>query len=248
MVERNEYNHCLMWKIIRYLFIVSLLLLSLILLVWSFFPYQHKGDVQVLVPRMMAVEFNEQINAAALLENRQVKLEWPSFMRIGDQGVILMDFVIREEPWSSYSQTNYSDAYDSYNMMVEAKFEVSGLRVDPLNPTRVSMPPGQPLQFKWKIIADEIGTYVGNVWLSLRFLPLDGSTAIQVPIYVKEINIQSTSLFGLSDTMAQLAGGIGIMLSLLLILNEILNGWKKKYPEKIIEEDVRDMPQNVKDL
>ena len=112
--------------------------------------------------------------------------------------------------------------------MAEAKFEVAGVRVEPANPTRVSMPPGQPVRFKWQISAEQAGAYGGNVWLSLRFLPLDGSTPIQVPIYVKEFGIKATSLLGFSGTTARLVGGVGVLLSLLLVFNDMIDWWKKK--------------------
>jgi hypothetical protein len=68
----------------------------------------------------------------------------------------------------------------------------------------------------------QVGSYTGNTWLSLRFLPLDGSPAIQVPVYVGEINLHASSLLGLSVQVTRPLGGLGIIIGLALISNDMI--------------------------
>jgi hypothetical protein len=207
----------------------AILLLSLGLLVWAILPNKREVVMLVLPPIEMWQSSSGREIAPAILETRRVRLEYPESLRIGDQGVILLNLeTVKEDPSSPIIQNGLSNAYNSYNVMAEAKFEVAGVRVEPANPTRVSMPPGQPVRFKWQISAEQAGAYGGNVWLSLRFLPLDGSTPIQEPIYVKEVWIKTTSLLGFSGTTARLVGGVGVLLSLLLVFNDMIDWWKKK--------------------
>ena len=221
-----------MLKKIRRLLSFTLFLFSSTMLIWSYLPIQHQVDVKILLPSTMCVVSNGQVDKPALLKSRLVKLEWPKSMRIGEQEMILMDFEI-VNPNGSLPEvpTEYSDAYLMYTVMAEAKFEIAGIRVEPANPTRESMPPGEPVRFKWVISAEQAGENSGNLWLSLRFLPLDGSTPIQVPIYVKVIGIHTISLLGLSGPMAQLVGWVGVILSFLLVFNDMINRvrrWKGK--------------------
>ena len=180
--------------------------------------------MQLLESGMMRVKVNDEAGSSpALLDSRQVRLEWPVSMRIGDQDRILLEFIpVDGESSSNMQQTGFSDAYADYTIMAEAKFEVAGVRVEAANPTRESMPPGQPVRFSWEINVAQRGSYTGNVWLSLRFLPIDGSPPIQEPVYVSEIGIRTSSLFGLSGTMARLLGGVGGFLSLLLVCNDMI--------------------------
>jgi hypothetical protein len=104
--------------------------------------------------------------------------------------------------------------------MLEAMFEVAGLKIFPPGTTRISLPAGQPASFTWKVNPSQAGLYPGTVWLSLRFLPLDGSAPIQVPVYVKDIQLHATSLLGLSEAAARLLGGVGVLVSLWLLFKD----------------------------
>jgi hypothetical protein len=212
-----------MWKKFHLLLSVSLLLFSSILLVWSFLPAKKQIEVHMLQPSMMVVKSDTQ-KQPAILENRRVRLEWPTSMRIGEDEVILLNFEdVSEDRPSTNQQTGLVDAYTSYSVMAEANFEVAGMRFEPADVTRVSMPPGQPVIVKWKIVADDEGSYYGVVWLSLRFLPLDGSTPIQAPIYVKDIRTQGTSFLGMNGSLARIVGWVGVLVSLVFILNDVIN-------------------------
>ncbi len=158
-----------------------------------------------------------------------VRLEWPSLLRIGDEGVIILDFEPALEDISAPSaSTRYSDIYSSYNIMVEGRFEVAGIKVDSSNSIRESLPAGQPVRFKWKVSADKAGVYPGNVWLSLRFLPLDGNQTTQLPIFVHEVEIRSINLLGLNGMLARLLGGVGVLIGVILVLNDMIKEWKNK--------------------
>jgi hypothetical protein len=210
-----------MWKKFHLLFSVSLLLFSIILLVWSFLPSKKQVEVHMLQPSMMVVKSDTQ-EKPAILENRRVRLEWPKSMRIGEDGLILLNFEdVSEDRPTTNQQPGLADAYTSYSVMAEANFEVAGMRFEPADVTRISMPPGQPVIVKWKIVADDEGSYYGVVWLSLRFLPLDGSTPIQVPIYVKDIRMQGTSFLGMNGSLTRIFGGVGMLVSLVFILNDV---------------------------
>ncbi len=153
-------------------------------------------------------------------------------MRIGDSYRIVMIF----EPAKSEIQLQDSEhglrnVYEDYNLMAEGRFEVTGLRVEPANPRRESLPAGQTVRFEWLVNAEKEGSFTGDLWLSLRFLPLDGSPASQVPVFVRQVNIRASSLLGLGGPQARLVGGIGIVAGWGLSLDvmiEVMKRWVKK--------------------
>jgi hypothetical protein len=215
-----------MWKKIRRLLSICLLAISIVLILWSFLPAQRLVEAHPVQPGLIGVKAIGG-KQPSLPGNRQVRLEWPSLMRIGDESEILLDFNYIEDITSaSELKAGFYDVYESFNIMAEAKLEAAGVKIEPANPTRVSMLPGQSVHLKWLINPEHAGTYHGKVWLSLRFLPLDGSTPGQVPVYVNEVELKVTSLMGLSSRMAQFVGGVGVLLSLLLVFNDMIN-WSK---------------------
>jgi len=215
-----------MWKKIRRLVSICILAISIILILWSFLPEQQLVEVHPVQPSLVGVKpIGEK--QPSLAGKRQVRLEWPSSMRIGDEGKILLDFEYLEEGSStSVLEAGFYDMYDSYNIMAESKLEAAGIKIEPANPTRVSILPGQSVHLEWLINSEQAGTYRGKVWLSLRFLPLDGKTPVQVPVYINEVELKVTSLMGLSVSMARFVGGVGVLLSLVLVFNDMIQ-WSK---------------------
>lgn len=225
-------------KIHRFLSLV-LLLISVLLIGWASLPNRHQSVTQSISPSEMQLPSIGQGSLASLMEMRQVLLEWPSSMRIGEKEEITLTFqpVDTGAP-SPKQQQESSNIYQNYNIMAEARFEVAGIMVSPPNPTRESMPAGQTVKYKWQISTDHTGFYDGTVWLSLRFLPLDGSQASQVPIFIHEIRIHTSSLLGMNETMAYFAGGSGIILGVVIIIGDMI-GWIRRWKRKIVTKYTR---------
>lgn len=208
-----------MRKITQRVLEVGLLLIGGIALLWTVIPEKREGTIAILSPAAMQLKIEGQADTPAILNSRRIELVWPSALRIGDSYTMEMNFeALNDDPPSSAQQQGFLDIYSNYNVMAETSFEVAGLRVEPANPIRESMPPGQGLRFKWKVIADKTGSYDGTIWLSLRFLPLDGSPPSQEPVHVQSIHMQATSLLGMSAPVARLAGGVGVVLGTAFLL------------------------------
>jgi hypothetical protein len=209
-----------------------LLFISIALIIWASLPNKRQTVVQSISPAEMQISPSVEGCDSLRMAARQVVLEWPSSMRIGEDETMTLVF----EPVESVSATSdqpagYSDIYSLYNLMAEARYDVSGIIVTPANPTRESMPAGQRVKFTWKINAVQVGLYDGTVWLSLRYLPLDGGQASQVPIYIQEVKVQTSSLFGLNKTMAYLLGGVGVVLAAVIVYDDLI-AWVRKWMKK----------------
>ena len=161
-------------------------------------------------------------------------------MRIGEtEEITLILEPVTGEKSSQTPSLVSTDIYSIYNIMAEARFEVAGVTVNPANPIRESMPSGQTVKFKWQISTDQVGSYDGKVWLSLRLLPLDGSQASEVPIYIRELRLQTTSLFGMNEAMAYFVGGVGVVLSLVIEYGDMIS-WFKRLVIKNNTKDAKD--------
>lgn len=220
-----------MIRILRRFAAVIFLIVSVGLIVWAQLPNQHQMINQTITPGMMQLLADEQDATPLSIPTREIQLEWPTRIHIGEKESIILSFIpAQSSPVSADSHDKFANIYNEYSLMAEGKYDVAGLKVNPANPTRESMPAGQPLTFRWQISADQEGTYDGVVWLSLRYLPLDGSQAIQVPIFIRDINIEETSLLGLNESMVTILGVVGIFLSIVLVYDDLIRViymWKK---------------------
>jgi hypothetical protein len=217
-----------MLKTIRHMIGLGLLICGVVLLTWASLPVRQLRLEQTILPAGMQLPNDEQ-PAEAVLVSRQVILEWPESMRIGDSKEIIMIFEPGgEEGIESSPGIRLSNIYDHYNLMAEGRFEVAGVEVEPANPVRKSLLAGQGIECEWKISAEKTGLYPGTVWLSLRFLPLDGKAPTQSPIFVTSINLKLTSLWGISGPIARLLGGLAIIFGILANIDVMIVWMRKK--------------------
>jgi hypothetical protein len=218
----GRYNLSLMLRHIRHAFAILIFLVALSVIFWASIPNKHVTIEQSILPAMMVLPAEGSEAQQVSIPGRKIMLEWPAAMRIGDQEEIQLRFIPDTEEVGQGIPVNFMDAYHIYNLMAESRYEVAGMQVDPANPIRESMPGGEPVKFTWKINSTEEGTFNGKVWLLLRYLPLDGSAPIQVPIYAREITIHTSSLFGLGEGTAYLLAGLGIVASVALVYDDII--------------------------
>ena len=175
-----------MLKIIRHIFSLALVSMSLAALVWGVWPGRRSKLVQIIQPGSMQVPGAASL--LAVLVPRQVIMEWPGLLRIGDQGSIDMVFApVNGEALSQASVAGFADVYASYNLMAEGRLEAAGVRVKPADPRRESLPAGQTVKYSWQVSAQNAAIYPAKAWLLLRFLPLKGGSASELPVYVHAI-------------------------------------------------------------
>ncbi len=217
-----------MIKTIRRIVSLIVLVVGIGLLTWGTVRNGRQAMTQSITPTEMQLPGNRAGTIPTLLEYRQVRLDWPSIMRIGDQSEATLVFEpAASEILAPIPQGEFSDVYSQYNLMAEGRFEVAGMQVDPAGPVRESLLKNQTIKLKWQISAQQAGNYTGTVWLLLRFLPLDGGPAEEVPILVHQLNLDATSLLGLSGPVARLLGGLGIVVGLALSYDVMIGIIKK---------------------
>ena len=129
---------------IRHTFALVVLLASLVVLTWGVLPNRRQSISRLIGPDAMQIPSAGSEKQAALQEVRQVSLVWPRSMRIGDETTITIVFErTNSEILAPSSDILLADIYQSYNLMVEGRLEAAGVRLDPANPRRESLPPGK---------------------------------------------------------------------------------------------------------
>ena len=236
---------------IRRVLASSLLLLSVTLIVWAILPVKREVATLVLSPFEMKMPTGSAGSTPAIQEARRATLDWPSSMRIGDKSIISLTFDVNaggnptpspaaganDEGGNGQSLTN---VYITHSVMLEGRLVVAGVRVDPANPINESLLEGQPVSFKWEVSIPQAGTYECTLWLTLHFLPLDGSEASNQPVYARRIKINSTSLLGIGGPAARIVGGGGVLLSGCVVFDDMI-GVGKHLKRKITTKDTKDL-------
>lgn len=162
----------------------------------------------------------------ALVEARQIVLEWPEIIREKDSDFILLSLVMDadgkvtvtpEHPGSVTEGTpvEIPNLYATHNVVAAARLDIAGLD-SWREEIREPMLPGRPVVFRWSIRAEESAVYRGVVWLHLEFVPKEGGTVERVTLLARPIEIECVSVMGLPGWAARGLGGFGVVVSTLL--------------------------------
>lgn len=182
----------------------------------------------------------EILGAPAVREARMLTLEWPPKIRTGDSDVIRLTLEVDERGnitptaeiagHESRSEIVYiPDIYETHHVIASARLDIAGLQITPNALIEQPLLPGESVDFYWSVTTNQIGKFRGTVWLSLRFLPLDGGEESQKPLTAQVIEIKSVNFLGLGGAPARLLGSLGIVISSFLGLDDILSLLKKGY-------------------
>jgi len=239
-------------RTLRRLIVLVILLSSLALLAWGFWPGIDQTQVLSISPQEMqlptqasgvvATGMPGNTQMPRIPEARLLILKWPEHLRTGDTDIVRLMVQVDEEgniiPTASYEEHEIigepgliPDMYDSHNVLAEARLEIAGLQVIPDDLVIQALRPGEDLTFTWSVRSAEVGRLRGTVWLYLRFLPLDGGPDRQIALSAQVIEIEVVNLFGIGGAMARIMGLTGVAASGLLGADDILNSvrWLSKH-------------------
>lgn len=160
----------------------------------------------------------------ALLEKRQLILEWPRTIREKDSDLIVLTIAMDEAgqatatlqtPGKDPTPFEIPNLYDTHTILAVARLDLAGMEAYREN-LREPLQPGQPAVFRWSVRANEAGIYRGVVWLHLELVPRAGGAVTELLLLSRPIEIRAVTLLGLSGSAARLFGGIGLVASTVL--------------------------------
>ena len=176
------------------------LAVSLPLLVWGFWPPRRET---VAVPLVLPA------GMPSLPEARTIHLTFSPRMRAGDSQIVEMNL-------TSDGQSADGGGYEDYNLIAEARLDLSLADVRPADTVSTALVEGGGATFYWEVSPREGGALRGTVWLYLRFIPKAGGDETRQPVSAQLIEIHPTSILGRSGTEARVAGVAGSLLALML--------------------------------
>jgi hypothetical protein len=162
-----------------------------------------------------------QVVSPAINETRRLTLEFPSKMRAGVEGDIVIltlevDDLGNITPNAQVDGNEVigetieiPDLYETHNVTAEARFDMAGMSVQPAEAIYEPLKRGQSVTFYWSIRPQETGLYRGTVWMHLNFEDRSTGEQSRIAISAQIVEIEAVDFFGLSVNVARTSGVIG---------------------------------------
>ncbi len=161
-------------------------------------------------------------------------MEWPPTIRVGDSRRIHLTLQLDAEGRLTPTVSEAGNVsrgepvlipnlYETHNVVVEARFDITGLQVSPEGEVMEPMQPGQTVNFYWSVKPQDVGTYQGTIWLHLHFIPLQGGADSRIALSAQPVEIKAINFLGLGGMPARILGGVGALLGSVLGLDNIIS-------------------------
>ena len=210
-----------MSPIIRRIFGLAALSISLIILLWGAWPLEKRSRSAPILLQEGSIP--PTASNVPGYNARQAKLEWPGTMRAGDPGSIRFEL----EAVRSGTALGIGSGGESVDhWLVQARLDLAGVAAVP--PGEVSEPlrPGHPALFQWDVRTKKPGLYQGTLWIYSRAVPgqagEEGLEQNRQVLSAQRFEFRVINLFGLGGTQARILGVTGAVLSLLITLETYL--------------------------
>ena len=208
---------------------LAILAASILFLVWGFWPTHRELRVRPLI-------FNTQLS---LPEKRNLSLLFPPKIRTGDVGIVRL--TMGEDALSNTAQTGTgnpssvsgsesSNLYDTHHVIVESRFDLPGMDIQPSDLISAPIAQGQTPVFYWTLRPHEAGTYQGTIWLYLRTVDKSTGQERRETVSAQNVEIDSVTLLGLTANQARIVGLVGTVIGLALSLPLIM-AWLMNIPK-----------------
>ncbi len=181
---------------------------------------------QALVPS--ATLTAESTGTMMQVDTRIVELEWPPEMRLGGSESVRLalipatdNYIVKVEgaDHEVVTQTIETKPRPGFDLFAVAKLNAPKFDVSSDFSAQQAVIPNETLRWRWLISPREGGTQMASVLLHLRWEPQAGNLAKLVDgaaLVDKPMQINVTSMLGMSTTQAASMGGMGLIASLLL--------------------------------
>lgn len=156
----------------------------------------------------------------AIPEKRFVTLEFPPRIRAGDSDRVRLTLEVDEQgnitPTAIVEGNvvtgeviEIPNLYETHHVIVEAKFDITGMEVSPPGLSSQTLEQGQSATFFWSVRPAEAGIYRGTIWLYMRFVDKASGEESRKTVSAQGVDIEAVNLFGLSGSLARLFGFTG---------------------------------------
>lgn len=161
--------------------------------------------------------------APAPTESRLVELEWPEHMRLGDSDIVRIALIPSQEGYAVSAEFAEHQMVTStvqvrrpggYDLSAVGRLDGVGFDLSPQGDQVHDLPVGETVTWRWTLIPRAAGQHRLAVSLTLRWTPVSGAARAthESLIFSKGLNVDVTSLLGMTTAQAATAGVMGLML------------------------------------
>jgi hypothetical protein len=147
----------------------------------------------------------------------------PRRIPLGESGTVRLTLSPAQTP-----SAGDLDPFLSYDLLIEARAEIPAAAAAPSGLSSQSLSPESPAEFEWRVRPQSAGTLNGRVWLYLRVGPQDGGEAVQRPVSVRAVTIESVTLFGHSARPIRVAASVSLWIGCALVLPYLLLRFRRR--------------------
>ena len=180
----------------------------------------------------------EPVVASRFPERRLLTLVKPRRIWVGDSDVVRIVLEVDEggniTPTAFFEENEIQvqtveimNLYDTHIIRAEARLEMAGVEVVPAGSIERRLNPGETVEFSWSVVPDQTGTYRGNVWVFLRYIPKEEGEILEKTLFSQLIEFQSVNLLGMGGSSARWLGAVGSLITSLLGLDDIFK-WLRR--------------------
>ncbi|MCC6147272.1 MAG: hypothetical protein IT308_06855 [Anaerolineaceae bacterium] len=155
-------------------------------------------------------------------ETRTLILEWPESIRTGESGSLLLALAGEEggfiAPTAKAEEREFSEKliavsslYETHQLVVEARLDMTGPDISPQGTMSEALAPGQKAQFAWSISPKQPGVYRGVLWLYLNIRPKTGGEIVRRALLARPLEIESGNVLVFSARVVRWAGIVGML-------------------------------------
>jgi hypothetical protein len=156
----------------------------------------------------------------ALPERRRLTLEFPPTIRAGDSDVVRLTLEVDDlgniTPTAEVGGNvvtgeviEIPNLYETHHVVAEARFDIAGMEVRPMELVSAPMAQGNSVTFFWSIRPQEVGVYRGTIWLYLRFVDKSSGEESRKTVSAQLVEIEAVNMLGLSGQFARTTGVLG---------------------------------------
>jgi len=156
-------------------------------------------------------------------ENHHIQVEWPLEIRMGESDIVRLtllpvsqgyDLVTEYPEHQTYTQTITIRPVNGYELFAVARLDGVGFGIAPAGEQAQYLPPGEALSWRWSLTPSQPGRQRLSITLTLRWMPIAGSTnpVREVTVFSRSLDVRVLSFFGLTQAQAFLTGIFTLLL------------------------------------
>ncbi len=165
----------------------------------------------------------QPVTPVVIMEERQVELEWPSNMRLGDSDVIRLSLIPSKDGYQVTTdfpehQTDVTQVQVSrppgYELYAAARLNGVGFEISPYDEQEFFLTAGETASWLWSLQPKTSGQQRLTVTLLLRWKPEAGMAGGQREsiAYSRSLEVGVSSFFGMTRSQAMAGGLLGMIL------------------------------------